>query len=110
MGKNTEKDETFVLTDDNGDETYYRYLKTIEYKGKKYAVLESQNDEDYFDDEEEGGVCIILEIKQKKNGEKDYLGVGDEALLDAVFDLFLAEVEKEEKAAKAAQKGGREKK
>ncbi|MBQ6603107.1 MAG: DUF1292 domain-containing protein [Eubacterium sp.] len=97
MAKNNDREETFVLTDDNGEETYYRYLKTVEYKGKKYAVLESQNDEDYFDDEEEGGVCIILQVKTNKKGEKEYYGVGDEAILDAVFDIFLAEVEKEEK-------------
>ena len=97
MAKNNDREETFVLTDDNGEETYYRYLKTVEYKGKKYAVLESQNDEDYFDDEEEGGVCIILQVKTNKKGGKEYYGVGDEAILDAVFDIFLAEVEKEEK-------------
>jgi len=97
MAKNNDREETFVLTDDNGEETYYRYLKTVEYKGKKYAVLESQNDEDYFDDEEEGGVCIILQVKTNKKGEKEYYGVGDEAILDAVFDIFLAEMEKEEK-------------
>ena len=92
-------DETFVLTDDSGNETYYTFLRTVKYKGKQYAVLESQNDEDYFDDEEEGGVCIILEVRTNKKGEKDYYGVGDEELLDAVFDVFLKEVEKEEKAA-----------
>ena len=91
MGKSGNKgnDESVVdrvalitLTDEDGIETEYEYLDTIDYKGKTYCVLYpnvESDDEDY----------IVLEIVETDDPEyDDYRGVPDEKTMNAVFEIY----------------------
>ena len=68
------------LTDENGQETIFEYLDVIEYQGKEYLILLPTDDDD--------GQVVILEIEPGDEETENYLSVSDEALLNAVYDIF----------------------
>ena len=71
-----------TLTDEDGIETEYEYLDTIEYKNKTYCVLYPDTDSDDED-------YIILEIVETDDPEyDDYRGVPDEKIMNAVFEIY----------------------
>ena len=75
-----EESNLLSLTDENGQETVFEYLDVIEYQGKEYLILLPVEDED--------GQVVILEIEPVDEENENYLSVGDEALLNAVYDIF----------------------
>ena len=75
-----EESNLLSLTDENGQETVFEYLDVIEYQGKEYLILLPVEDED--------GQVVILEIDPVDEETENYLSVGDEALLNAVYDIF----------------------
>ena len=75
-----EESNLISLTDENGQETVFEYLDVIEYQGKEYLILLPVEDED--------GQVVILEIEPVDEETENYLSVGDEALLNAVYDIF----------------------
>ena len=75
-----EEESILTLTDENGQETVFEYLDVIEYQGKEYLIL--------MPTEEDNGEVIILEIEPVDEETENYLSVGDEALLNAVYDIF----------------------
>ena len=75
-----EESNLLSLTDENGQETVFEYLDAIEYQGKEYLILLPVEDED--------GQVVILEIEPVDEETENYLSVGDEALLNAVYDIF----------------------
>ena len=75
-----EESNLLSLTDENGQETVFEYLDVIEYQGKEYLILLPVEDED--------GQVVILEIEPVAEENENYLSVGDEALLTAVYDIF----------------------
>ena len=75
-----EESNLLSLTDENGQETVFEYLDVIEYQGKEYLILLPVEDED--------GQVVILEIEPVDEEAENYLSVGDEALLNAVYDIF----------------------
>ena len=75
-----EESNLLSLTDENGQETVFEYLDVIEYQGKEYLILLPVEDED--------GQVVILEIEPVDVETENYLSVGDEALLNAVYDIF----------------------
>ena len=75
-----EESNLLSLTDENGQETGFEYLDVIEYQGKEYLILLPVEDED--------GQVVILEIEPVDEENENYLSVGDEALLNAVYDIF----------------------
>ena len=75
-----EESNLLSLTDENGQETTFEYLDVIEYEGKEYLILLPVEDED--------GQVVILEIEPVDEETENYLSVGDEALLNAVYDIF----------------------
>ena len=71
-----------ALTDENGIETEYEYLDTIDYNGRTYCVLYPNTESDYED-------YIILEIVETDDPEyDDYRGVPDEKIMNAVFEIY----------------------
>lgn len=71
-----------TLTDEDGIETEYEYLDTIDYKGKTYCVLYPNVDSDEED-------YIVLEIVETDDPEyDDYRGVPDEKIMNAVFEIY----------------------
>ena len=75
-----EESNLLSLTDENGQETVFEYLDVIEYQGKEYLILLPVEDED--------GQVLILEIEPVDEENENYLSVGDEDLLNAVYDIF----------------------
>ena len=69
-----------TLTDENGEEINFEYLDCIEYNGVEYLVLAPEGDEE--------GETVILEVQPVDEENENYIGVEDEAVLDAVFALF----------------------
>ena len=82
------------LTDEDGVTTQFEYLTTIEYEDELYVVLMVLDDEESDDDE---GEVLILKIeKDPETGEDIYVSVDDDAVSQAVFDLFVASMDEED--------------
>ena len=75
-----EEASLITLTDENGVETEFEYLDCIEYQGKEYLVL--------IPAQEDADEIVILEIEPVDEENENYLAVEDEAVLDAVYDIF----------------------
>nr|MBQ8244808.1 DUF1292 domain-containing protein [Oscillospiraceae bacterium] len=69
-----------TLTDENGNDVNFEYLDCLEYEGVEYLVLAPEGDET--------GETVILEVQPVDEENENYIGVEDEAVLDAVFGLF----------------------
>lgn len=79
-----EEDDGFItLYDDDGNETVFYHLATVEYEGDKYCVMQLADPET---EEEEEEVAIYKLVGE----EPDYIlePIEDEELLDAVFEEF----------------------
>jgi uncharacterized protein YrzB (UPF0473 family) len=75
-----EEASLITLTDDNGVETTFEYLDCIEYQGKEYLVM--------IPAEEDANEIVILEIQPVDEENENYLAVEDEAILEAVYNIF----------------------
>ena len=69
-----------TLTDENGNDVNFEYLDCIEYQGVEYLILAPEGDEE--------GETVILEVQPVDEENENYVGVEDEAVLEAVFELF----------------------
>ena len=77
-----QEEETSVITfvDENGEEIEMEYLDCIEYNGKEYLAL--------LPTEEGSNEVVILEIEPVDEENENYITVEDDAVLDAVYDIF----------------------
>ena len=75
-----EESNILTLTDENGEEINFEYLDCIEYQGVEYLILAPEGDEE--------GETVILEVQPVDEENENYIGVEDEAVLDAVFAIF----------------------
>lgn len=88
-------DSIITLTDDEGNEVDFLLLDVVEYTEKDYLVLLPMAE---TEDEDEEDNVLILEVV--RNGEDEtYVGIDDEAVLSAVFELFTAQLEADAEAA-----------
>lgn len=86
-------DSIITLTDDEGNEVDFLLLDMVEYDEKDYLVLLPLEDEE----DEEDNVLILQAVR---NGEEEsYVGIEDENVMNAVFDLFTAQLEADAEAA-----------
>ena len=69
-----------TLTDENGVDTDFEYLDSVDYEGKEYLVLLPA---DAAETE-----IVILEVEPVDEENENYIGVDDEAVLEAVFGIF----------------------
>ena len=69
-----------TLTDENGVDTDFEYLDSIEYGGKEYLVL--------MPADEISTEIVILEVEPVDEETENYLSVSDEGILDAVYGIF----------------------
>lgn len=81
---NMEQDNIVELLDENDNVVRFEHIMTVEYEGDKYALLSPLEE---MEDAEDGDV-VILRIDE---GEEDdsYVGIEDEALLEAVFQKYM---------------------
>ena len=75
-----EESSILSLTDENGNEVEFEYLDSVDYNGKEYLVL--------LPTEEEDSSVVILEVEPVDEETENYLSVGDDAILNAVYDIF----------------------
>ena len=82
--ENTENDNIIVLTDEDGIDVEFEFCASVEYEGNEYVVLLPTEDDD--------GEVVILQVVEDENASEDdevtYIGVDDDDVLQAVFDLF----------------------
>lgn len=92
--KNAAQDdvEIIYLTDPSGKSIAYEFLDVVDYEGEQYAILLPVKGED-----PDVEIVKIIDVLDEENGE-GYVGLNDEEVLDAVFQIFLAHVEEAEKA------------
>jgi len=69
-----------TLTDENGVDVDFEYLDSVEYQGKEYLVL--------MPADEMATEIVILEVEPVDEEMENYLSVGDEAILNAVYEIF----------------------
>jgi uncharacterized protein YrzB (UPF0473 family) len=85
------------LTDEDGVTTVFEYLTTVPYEGNEYVVLMVVPDEEDFDAaEDDEGEVVILKIEQDENGEDMYVTCEDEEISQAVFDLFMEQLDEDQ--------------
>ena len=79
-----ENENIIVLTDEDGMDVEFEFCAAIEYEGNEYVVLLPTEDDD--------GEVVILQVMEVEGAEEDdevtYVGVEDDNVLQAVFDLF----------------------
>ncbi len=75
-----EQDGILILTDENGEDTRFEYLDSVDYNGKEYLVL--------MPAEEPSTEIVILEVEPVDEETENYLSVTDDAILDAVYGIF----------------------
>ena len=75
-----EQSNILTLTDENGNDVDFEYLDSIDYEGKEYLVL--------MPAQEDSNEIVILEVQPVDEENENYLSVSDEAVLDAVYDIF----------------------
>ena len=75
-----EESGILTLTDENGQDVDFEYLDCIEYQGKEYLVL--------MPADEISTEIIILEVEPVDEENENYLSVGDEDVLNAVYEIF----------------------
>ena len=77
---NEEEESLLTLTDEEGNEARFEYMDCIDYEGKEYLVL--------LPEDEESDEIVILEVEPVDEENENYLAVEDEAVLDAVYQIF----------------------
>lgn len=70
------------LTDEDGNVVQFEFLDIIEYESKEYVIFLPLDEE-----EEDAGEVVILQLEEHEEDE-EYLSVEDEAVLEAVFNIF----------------------
>ncbi len=80
-----ENNNMISMTDENGNEVEMEFLDLIEYEGAEYIVLLPPEEED-----EDSAEVVILRVEPDSEDEEmeSYIGVEDEAVLSAVFEIF----------------------
>ena len=80
METNVPEEEASILTltDENGQDVDFEYLDCIDYQGKEYLVLMPVDEDE----------IVIMEVEPVDEENENYLAVEDEAVLDAVYDIF----------------------
>ena len=77
---NEEEESILTLTDEEGNEARFEYMDCIDYQDKEYLVL--------LPEDEESDEIVILEVEPVDEENENYLAVEDEAVLDAVYQIF----------------------
>lgn len=71
-------DGIVVMEDDEGNVVEFEFLDLVEYEGNDYAVLLPPDDDE----------VVILRVDSVDEDTEEYTGVDDEAILQAVFNIF----------------------
>jgi len=73
------EESLLTLTDEDGNDETFEYLDCLEYAGTEYLILSPQEDP---------GQIVVLEIQPIDEENENYVAVEDDAVAQAVYDLF----------------------
>lgn len=79
--------DVVTLTDEDGNSADFEFLGEVNYEGNDYIVLLP----DYEDEDSEE--VVILQVYSNGEDGENYGAVDDDAVVDAVFELFKQENE-----------------
>lgn len=80
--QNEEELNIITLTDEDGSDKTFEFLDLIDYEDKSYVVLLP------VEEDEDDGMVIILEVNEIDEETEEYLSVEDDAVMNAVFNIF----------------------
>lgn len=89
---NEEKDNLFILTDENGNEMSFEHLDTYEYNNSTYVAMIPVDEKTEDDDEVE---VVLFELGQDENGEDVLMAIQDENTLKNVYNELARRVEED---------------
>jgi len=70
-----------ILNDDEGNQTVFELLDTIEYKEEYYIVLYPLEEDDCTE-------VVILKVRMDENDEEVYDSIEDDDLIEKLFEMF----------------------
>lgn len=75
-----------TLTDEEGNDVEFEFLDLVEYQGGEYVVLLPVDGEA----DEAADEVVILRVEENPDDpeQENYVGVEDDATLEAVFEVF----------------------
>jgi uncharacterized protein YrzB (UPF0473 family) len=76
------KSNVVELVDENGNNTLFEHLMTLDYKDSEYIVLSPL---DEASDQEGESQIVILRVEQDEKGDDLYLAIEDDTELNEVF-------------------------
>ncbi len=85
--RNEAEPETALMRfqDEEGNDYVFEILDVIEHEGKEYAVLLPEEGSEL-----DNGMVHIFEVAEELDSDTDtYLGIDDQAVIDAVYAKFL---------------------
>ncbi len=77
-----EESEIITLIDENGNDVEFEFLDIIEYQGEEYILLIPTEESDDME-----GV-VIFRIEPSEDGEDSFVGIDNDDVLIAVFNIF----------------------
>jgi uncharacterized protein YrzB (UPF0473 family) len=93
---NEERDDVIVLTDDNGNETEFEYLDTVEMDNKEYVVLLPIEENAQSPSEDAAEEVLILKVEKDSNGDDVFSSIENEDEVSKVFEQFKAQADADE--------------
>ena len=85
-----EDDDILMLVDDEGNETRFEHIATLDYDNEWYILLQPEVLDEDMDDEE----VIVFKIGTDSEGNDLFVPVEDEKVLDGVYQVYMEEMEK----------------
>lgn len=85
IDEDNETENIISLTDEAGVETDFEFLDLISYEHEEFVVLLPVEDSD-----EPGEVVILKLVSSEDDKVEEYVGVDDDQILEAVFEIFKA--------------------
>lgn len=75
-----DENNVVLFTDDHGNEIEFEFLDLIDYEGDQYAIL--------LPTDEGADEVLIMRLVPDEDGQEIYVNVEDDAVMNAVFDIF----------------------
>jgi len=82
-----DRDDLIVLIDEDGEESEYEHIDTIEMDGNEYVILLPAGEEEE-PDEQDAEEVVILKVEEDEEGEDAFISIEDEEELNRVFEEF----------------------
>ena len=85
-----EEDGIITLVDDEGNEVQFAYVDLVEYEGDNYAIMLPIEDGEVLEE------AVVMLVQENEDGSDELTGIEDEAIVNAVIDIYNERVEEDE--------------